>query len=325
VCSACADQRSRLKEALFKGTRISRAMVQTCNLRGEVLRLMKEDESLAVESFMGLIDRSIGRAVKLLPFPAPARTFNFTTAVIGQTEAALTSAETLAQLGYEVYMFGTEKNPLTDCTNHPNIHGFSGSEVTAISGTLGDFQIKVKIGSFARTFNVGSVILGEKSSNIALYHTHGNLPGKTVQSRMQKENETDIPYLNPGGTSISGLFLADPPLIQISKYTQGLAAAILAAAAIPRGPRQYRGFLVNINSSLCRGCGRCLKLCPYQAISLKPHNTGEFVAVVDSMLCKGCGNCISVCPSNAADSPFRDQAYLEQTLEEMLVGYRLGD
>jgi NADPH-dependent glutamate synthase beta subunit-like oxidoreductase/NAD-dependent dihydropyrimidine dehydrogenase PreA subunit len=325
VCSACTDQRSRLKDALFKGTRISRAMVQTCNLRGEVLRLMKKDESLAVDSFMGLIDRSIGRAGKLLPFPAPARTFNFTTAVIGQTEAALTSAETLAQLGYEVYMFGTEKNPLTDCTNHPNIHGFSGSEVTAISGTLGDFQIKVKTGSVIRTFTVGSVILGEKSSNIALYHTHGDLPGKTVQAKMQKENETDIPFLNPGATSISGLFLADPPLIQISKYTQGLAAAILAAASIPRGPRQYRGFLVTINGNLCRGCGRCLKLCPYQAISLKPHSTGEFVAVVDSMLCKGCGNCISVCPSNAADSPFRDQAYLEQTIEELLVDYRLGD
>ena len=35
VCSACTDQRSRLKDALFNGTGISRSMVQTCNLRGE--------------------------------------------------------------------------------------------------------------------------------------------------------------------------------------------------------------------------------------------------------------------------------------------------
>jgi ferredoxin len=41
--------------------------------------------------------------------------------------------------------------------------------------------------------------------------------------------------------------------------------------------------------------------------------------VVDDALCKGCGNCISVCPSNAADSPFRDHAYLAQTLEELLA------
>ncbi|MBN1277286.1 MAG: FAD-dependent oxidoreductase [Deltaproteobacteria bacterium] len=325
VCSACTDQRSRLKEALFYGTGISRAMVQTCNLRGEVLRLMAQDESLAVEAFKGLIDRSIGRVSKLLPFPAPARNFNFTTAVIGQTEAAVTSAETLADLGFEVYMFGTEKRPLTSCPIHSNIHGFIGSEVTAISGTLGDFQVKVITGLVERTFTVGSVILGEKSRNIALYHTHGDLPGKTVQSKMQKENETDVPFLNPGTTSISGLYLADPPGMQISKNTQGLAAAALAAAAIPRGPRQYRGFLVTINEQLCRSCGRCLQVCPYQAISLKPNGVGAYVAVVDAILCKGCGNCISVCPTNAADSPFRDQAYLEQTLEELLLDYRLGN
>ena len=121
---------------------------------------------------------------------------------------------------------------------------------------------------------MGSVILGEKSRNIALYHTHGDLPGKTVQSKMQKENETDVPFLNPGSTSISGLYLADPPGIQISKHTQGMAAAVLATVAIPRGPRQYRGFLVTINEQLCRSCGRCLQVCPYQAISLKPNAPG---------------------------------------------------
>ncbi len=325
VCSACTDQRSRLKDGLFNGTGISRSMVQTCNLRGEVLRLVEQDKNLAVESFKGLIDRSIGRASKLMPFPAPARNFNFTTAVIGQTEAAVTSAATLARLGIEVYMFGTVKRPLKSCPKHPNIHGFIDSEVTAVSGTLGDFSVKVNYGGVDRTFTVGSVILGEKSRNIALYHTHGDLPAKTVQSKMQKENATDVPFLNPGSTSISGLYLADPPGMQISKQTQGLAAATLAAIAIPRGPRQYRGFLVTINQNLCRSCGRCLQVCPYQAISLTPNDVGAYVASVDSMLCKGCGNCISVCPCNAADSPYRDQAYLEQTLEELLLDYRLDN
>ena len=325
ICSACTDQRSRLKEGLFRGTGISRSMVQTCNLRGEVLRLMIQDESLAVESFKGLIDRSVGRASKLLPFPAPARTFNFTTAVIGQTEAAVASSLTLAQLGFEIYMFGTEKHPLESCPEHPNIHGFIGSEVTAISGTLGNFQIRVSTGGMERTFSIGCVILGEKSRNIAMYHTHRDLPAKTVQSKMQKNQEMGIPFMIPGSTSISGLFLADPPGIQMSKKTQGMAAAVLAAAAMPKGPRQYRGFSVTVKESLCRSCGRCLQVCPYQAISLKPNGLGGFVAVADAILCKGCGNCISVCPSNAADSPFRDQAYLEQTLEELLVGYRLGN
>jgi NADPH-dependent glutamate synthase beta subunit-like oxidoreductase/Pyruvate/2-oxoacid:ferredoxin oxidoreductase delta subunit len=320
VCSACTDQRSRLKEGLFSGTGLSRSMVQTCNLRGEVLRLMEKEKPMAVELFKGLIGRSIGRASKLMPFPAPARTFNFTTAVIGQTEAAVTTALTLAQLGFEIYMFGTVKHPLSSCPEHPGIHGFIGSEVTALSGTLGHFQVRVKTGDVERKFTVGSAILGEKSRNIALYHTHRDLPGQTVQSEMQRKDEVGVPFLTPGTTSIPGLFLADPPGIQISKHTQGMAAAVLAAAIIPRGPRQYRGFLVTIKEELCRSCGRCLMVCPYQAISLKPNDLGNFVASVDAILCKGCGNCISVCPTNAADSPFRDQAYLEQTLEELLVG-----
>ncbi len=319
VCSACTDQRSRLKRGLFEGTGISRSMVQTINLRGEVLRHLVNDESLAVSLFEGIITRSVRRARKLLPFPAPARNYNFTTAVIGQTEAARNAALTLARAGFEVLMFGSAKHPLDEAPDHPHIFAFDGSSVHAVGGTIGNFQIHTECGDGPRTFNVGAVILGEKSRNIAIYQHHADLPGVKVQARMQKDQVPGIPYMYPCGTSIAGLFLADPPGIQISKRTKGEAAAIMSAAAMPNGPRQSRGFSVVIDGALCRGCGRCLKACPYQAISLTTNGGIGFTAVVDDALCKGCGNCISVCPSNAADSPFRDQVYLEQTLEELLM------
>ncbi len=319
VCSACTDQRSRLKRGLFDGTGISRSMVLTINLRGEVLRLMVKNEDLAVRMFKGMVTRSIGRARKLLPFPAPARRYNFTTAVIGQTEAAASAALTLAQAGFEVLMFGSAKNPLESAPAHPSIIAFHGATVDGVSGTIGNFQIHAQVDGASRTFTVGGVILGEKSRNIAIYRQHDDLPSLKVQSRMQKMDVPGIPFMYPGGTSISGLFLADPPGIQISKRTKGEAAAVLSAAAMPRGPRQSRGFSVTIDAALCRGCGRCLQTCPYQAVGLRQNGNGGYAAVVDEALCKGCGNCISVCPSNAADSPFRDQAYLEHTLEELLA------
>jgi len=319
ICSACTDQRSRLKEGLFSGTGISRSMVQTCNLRGEVLRLMDKDPDLAFSRFKGLIQRSIGRAEKLLPFPRPLRQYNFTTAVIGESKAARDSAVALAQMGLEVFMFGTRKHPLQEIPQHANIFGFQGSAVTAVSGKLGEFKIHVQFEDSRRTFTVGGVILGEKSRNIALYQHHQQLPNMKVQSTMQKKDVAGIPFIYPGTTSISGLFLADPPGVQISKHTKGAAAAVLAAAAMPRSPRWSRGFSVVIQEELCRGCGRCLKACPYEAVALKSNALGAWVAEVDEALCKGCGNCISVCPSNAADSPFRDQAYLEKTLEELLA------
>jgi NADPH-dependent glutamate synthase beta subunit-like oxidoreductase/NAD-dependent dihydropyrimidine dehydrogenase PreA subunit len=319
ICSACTDQRSRLKQGLFEATGISRSMVQTINLRGEVLRHLYKDEDLAVNSFKGMINRGISRARKLLPFPAPARAYNFTTAVIGQSQAAENAALSLAETGHEVLMFGSDKNPLENPSFHPNIFAFEGSMVNAVSGTLGDFQIHAACTDGPRIFSVGAVIIGDKSRNMAIYHQHDNLPGVKVQACMQKDQAPGIPYLYPCGTSISGLYLADPPGLQISKRTKGEAAAIMAAAVMPRGPRQSRGFSVVINQALCRGCGRCLKACPYHAVELEPNGAGGFAAKVDDALCKGCGNCISVCPSNAADSPFRDQAYLERTLEELLV------
>ena len=136
---------------------------------------------------------------------------------------------------------------------------------------------------------------------------------------MQKRGIPGIPFLYPGATSIAGLFLANPPGIHISERKKGSAAAVLAAAIMPRGPRQSRGFSVVVDEEMCRGCGRCMQVCPYHAITYHKNAVGGWYAAVDEALCKGCGNCISVCPSNAADSPYRDQTYLEQMLKEVLV------
>ena len=62
-----------------------------------------------------------------------------------------------------------------------------------------------------------------------------------------------------------------------------------------------------------------MEACPYQAVTFLQNSLGGWYATVDEALCKGCGNCISVCPSNAADSPYRDQEYLEKLLEDWWV------
>ncbi len=320
VCSACTDQRSRLKEGLFNGTGISRSMVQTVNLRGEVLRLVKTDPDLALQRFTGFLDRAIGHAAHLLPFPAPARNYNFTTAVIGNQESALIAATMLAETGQDVFLFNGDTSSGGNVVSHPNITDFSDTRVIGISGTIGNFKIRTRSASTERSFRVGSIILGEHTRSLALYRRHEGHPERTVHAAVQDGAESGAPFLYPGMTSISGLFLADPPGIQISKRTTGAAAAVQAAAAMPRGPRHSRGFSVKVKENLCRGCGRCLDVCPYQAIAFRPNDVGGYYAEVDDALCKGCGNCISVCPSDAADSPYRDHVYLEQTLERLLVG-----
>jgi ferredoxin len=191
--------------------------------------------------------------------------------------------------------------------------------VRGLRGTLGNFHLEVQTGDFRQVLQVGAVILGEKSRRRIPYWSAEELPTRTVPSTTQREGVTGVPFSFPGATAIAGLFLANPRGIRVSERTKGAAVAMLAAAVMPRGPRFNKGYTVVVDESRCRGCGRCLQACPYQAVAFRRNPMGGACAVVDEALCKGCGNCISVCPSSAADSPYRDQAFLEQMLEEILV------
>jgi len=318
VCSACTDQRSRLKNNLFHGTGISRSMVETCNLRGEILRLVEAKPELALERFKGLLGRSIKRTRTLKPLPAVDRNYNFAAAVIGNSQATITSALTLADSDHEVFRFGTAEQPLKDPVEHPNIHNFPDWNVKGISGTLGDFQILIESEGRSQTLRAGTVILGEKARRRIAYTHQEGLPSCTVEPLVQQRGVTNIPFAYPCATSVPGLYLAEPPGINVSKLKKGTAAAVMVAAAMPRGPRQSKGFTATIDRTLCRGCGRCATVCLYHAVTLQANSVGGWHAYVDEALCKGCGNCLSVCPTGAADSPYRNRAYLEQALEELL-------
>ncbi len=319
ICSACTDQRTRLKDALFKGTGLSRGMAETCNMRGEVLRLLENAPALAMKRFTGLMERSIGRAGSLKTMPAPARPYNFTTAVIGASEAALKSAMMLADADMEVFLFGCQDRPLSTSLKHRNIHCFDGSTVKGVRGTLGNFQVIVDVDGAEQVLHVGAVILGEQSRKRIPYMPMADLPHHMVEYTMQRRGEVGIPFFSPGATSVPGLFLANPPGINVSERIKGAAAAILAASVMPRRPRQNKGYTALIDKARCRGCGRCMQACPYQAISFHRNDIGGWYAMVDEALCKGCGNCIPGCPSHAADSPYRDRRYLEQMIEEILT------
>jgi NADPH-dependent glutamate synthase beta subunit-like oxidoreductase/Pyruvate/2-oxoacid:ferredoxin oxidoreductase delta subunit len=319
ICSACTDQRSRLKSSLFTGTGISRSMVESCNLKGEALSLIAHDHFMAMKKFVGLIERSIQRARKLKSLPDPARNYNFNTAVIGVSEAAVNSVLILAEAGLEVFWFSNSNRLVKDVPRHPNIYRLGNATVKELSGTLGNFRISVAMENQEQVLQVGAVILDDLSRKEIQYIHQRGLPGRFVTSEMQRHSVSGVPFFYPGSTFISGLYLADPPGIKVSNRTKGAAAAVQAAAVMPRGPRQNKGYTVVVDEDLCRSCGRCIGVCPSRAITLHPNAIGGWSAWVDEALCKGCGNCISVCPSNAADSRYRDQRFLEQMIETILI------
>jgi heterodisulfide reductase subunit A len=48
--------------------------------------------------------------------------------------------------------------------------------------------------------------------------------------------------------------------------------------------------VAKVSFNLCTGCGMCVDVCPYEAISLKDGK-----AEVNEVLCEGCGTCSATC------------------------------
>jgi len=76
-------------------------------------------------------------------------------------------------------------------------------------------------------------------------------------------------------------------------------------------PVHTTNFLPEVSADLCNGCGKCVQVCPVQAIALvtanDPHLPKRKLARVDADLCLGCGVCVRVCNRKALALKSRPQ------------------
>ena len=47
--------------------------------------------------------------------------------------------------------------------------------------------------------------------------------------------------------------------------------------------------MININYSMCVGCGACISICPVNAITMETNNCGFEYPYVDHLKCIKCG------------------------------------
>ncbi len=85
-------------------------------------------------------------------------------------------------------------------------------------------------------------------------------------------------------------------------------------------------FIAECDADLCNGCGKCVRACPIDAVSLveQPTEPGERKrksAVVDQSLCLGCGVCVLKCKPRAMELHKRKQKVFhpEDSFERVLV------
>ncbi|MEJ2364634.1 MAG: 4Fe-4S binding protein, partial [Deltaproteobacteria bacterium] len=77
-------------------------------------------------------------------------------------------------------------------------------------------------------------------------------------------------------------------------------AAARAATFLAKERIGVEGMVSTVDQSLCRGCGKCVEVCPYGAPELVDMGENVLVSQIQEVLCKGCGACAVACPTGAA-------------------------
>jgi heterodisulfide reductase subunit A-like polyferredoxin len=129
--------------------------------------------------------------------------------------------------------------------------------------------------------------------------------------------------LRPVDFATEGVYLAgmahNPKTIE-EAIVQGRAAAARAATVISKDHYQGEATVSEVNELLCIGCGTCVEICPYSAISLD-EESGK--AKVNPALCKCCGSCTAACRMGAIQQKgFDDREILDMIDSALLEEYR---
>jgi heterodisulfide reductase subunit A len=101
------------------------------------------------------------------------------------------------------------------------------------------------------------------------------------------------PKLKPVESVTSGMFLAgaaQAPKDIPEAVAQASGAAAKSITILSQERLYHSPTVATVNLNLCTGCGMCVDVCPYEAISLKDNK-----ADVNEVLCEGCGTCAATC------------------------------
>lgn len=119
----------------------------------------------------------------------------------------------------------------------------------------------------------------------------------------------------------------------------GSADVVVQAGVKKKVPLQLTPVIPWVKQELCRGCGDCVEVCDYEAVTLLPREPAPlgvaqrtslslskgpalslskgnevFAAEVNRDICRGCGTCVAVCPTGAMTPGYYSGDWLTRRL-----------
>ncbi|MBN2070455.1 MAG: ATP-binding protein [Candidatus Krumholzibacteriota bacterium] len=125
-----------------------------------------------------------------------------------------------------------------------------------------------------------------------------------------------------GKTSVAASFAGLAGRVVIADCDVDAANMHLVMAPVTRETTRFSGGKIAlISPEICAGCGKCLDLCRYDAIT---EENGSYA--IDKIACEGCGVCAYFCPAKAIEMVDDENGewYISDTPYGPMVHARLG-
>jgi len=133
------------------------------------------------------------------------------------------------------------------------------------------------------------------------------------------------PKLGPVEAGSAGIYLAgtaQAPKDLGESIQQGLATAAKAAALLSRDKIEKEPLCAVIDESTCNGCGRCVRVCPFNALEpyvLEEGGKKSKKVRVITAACMGCGTCAADCFRDSITTPYFTDEQVEAQIDAALA------
>jgi NADPH-dependent glutamate synthase beta subunit-like oxidoreductase/formate hydrogenlyase subunit 6/NADH:ubiquinone oxidoreductase subunit I len=322
-CISCNDQRNRTRIHLFDEHGLDRSSFEMINLRDTLSVEALSDEEM-IHRARDLFRGAFIRTRFLGPLREGITEIGKNILILGGSETGVSAALNLDLQGFRVRLVHRCRLPkesavpaMDSFSRGPMISGrgivhVDHATVEEISGHIGAFEVKARVDGKRVRWRADTICLTDE--NVLSLAIPEDLIGL---KKFYRYNFAFFHTPQPGVYRVSSLTLS-----RLNAFEAGAALAAQVARAAADAFLKDHELSPRVDPERCRGCGRCVDICPFDAIHLRANDRETYTAEVLRYNCVGCGGCVGRCPVTAMDMPYFSNRLLEEIVCDVLEGAR---